>query len=185
MSTRSPQGDHTATLNLANLLQDPLASGGEVEASGSFMPDPAWHSDEVRFAEPLGYTVTARGVDGEDFVLSGRVSGVAIMPCRRCLNDVEVPGTSDFVFELVHRPGLTELEMLYGDEDSDEDEVLAFGRPEVDLAQFMTEIFAADLPVAVECPPGAGCVPLSEEHEQHAEAPKSPFSSLEDLDVES
>ena len=184
MSASSAQDAHTAILNVASLLQNPLASGGEVEGSGSFTPRLEWHSDELSFDEPLRYTVSARSAGGEDFVLSGRVSGNVIMPCRRCLTGTEVPASSDFVFELKHRPGVTQLEILY-DGDEGEDEVLVFGKPEVDLAQMMTEILAADLPLTVECHAGTECVPLTDQYVQRNDTRTSPFSSLEDLDVES
>lgn len=178
MSTR-----RDATLNLASLLRHDLNTGGEVEGKGEFMPDPSWHSDEVRYEEPLGYELSVRSAGGEDYLVTGSATGKAIMPCRHCLEGVEVPSRSDFVYPMKYRPGRTGLEMVFDDE---EDELLVFGRPEVDFAEMITEIFSVDLPLAVECPEGVSCERLSERYAQRAAtAPESPFASLEDFDVES
>jgi uncharacterized protein len=183
MSTRSDATRNSAVLNLASLLRHDLTTGGEVEGQGEFMPDPAWHSDEVRFERPLAFELSVRSAGGDDFIVSGRVEGEAVMPCRHCLEGVKVPSESDFLYPMKYRPGTPELEMVFDDE---EDEVLVFGRPEVDFAEMITEIFSVDLPLAVECPPGVSCERLSERYAQRAATTKaSPFASLEDFDVES
>lgn len=147
------------------------------------MPEPAWHSDEVSFEEPLHYHLSVRSAGGDDFIVQGQVSGEAIVPCRRCLEGVQVPARSDFLYPMKYRPAKPELEMVFDDE---EDEVLMFGRPEVDFAEMITEIFSVDLPLAVECPEGVSCERLSERYaERAAKNTPSPFASLEDFDVES
>ena len=156
---------------------------GEVEASGSFVPISDWHSDEVSFKALLEYELTVRNAGGDDdFILTGQVSGTAIMPCRRCLEPVEVPSTSDFVFPLEYRPGVEGLEITPVEED---EELLVFGHPEVDFAQMMTEIFGADLPLTVACADETKCVPLAERYAEREKARTSPFSQLENFDVNS
>jgi uncharacterized protein len=183
MSTREGTTLSSAVLNLASLLRHDLTTGGEVEGQGEFMPDPAWHSDEVRFERPLGYDLSVRSAGGDDFIVTGKVSGEAIMPCRHCLEGVKVPSRSDFLYPMKYRPGVKALEMVFDDE---EDEVLVFGRPEVDFAEMITEIFTVDLPLAVECPPGVSCERLSERYAERAATNQgSPFASLEDFDVDS
>ena len=147
------------------------------------MPRPEWHSDEVSFEAPLEYHISVRSSGGDDFIVQGEVSGEAIMPCRRCLEGVTVPSRSTFLYPMKYRPAKPELEMVFDDE---EDEVLMFGRPEVDFAEMITEIFSVDLPLAVEHPEGALCEPLAERYaDETAGKTPSPFASLEDFDVES
>ncbi|HEX7003779.1 MAG TPA: YceD family protein [Trueperaceae bacterium] len=175
--------DHTAILNLSSLLTHDLSTGGEVEGEGEFMPSADWHSDEVSFEEPLEYSISVRSTGGDDFIVQGEVSGEAMLPCRRCLEAVRVESRSNFLYPMKYRPAKPELEMVFDDE---EDEVLMFGRPEVDFAEMITEIFTVDLPLAVEHPEGVPCEPLAERYaqEQPVSRSPSPFASLEDFDVE-
>jgi uncharacterized metal-binding protein YceD (DUF177 family) len=183
MSTRGDATNNTAALNLASLLRHDPTTGGEVEGQGEFMPDPAWHSDELTFEEPLEYDLTVRSAGGDDFIVTGNVSGEVDMPCRHCLEPVSVESRSDFLYPMKYRPGKGGLEMVFDDE---EDEVLVFGKPQVDFAEMLTEIFSVDLPLAVECPEGVACDRLSERYAERTEtATPSPFASLEDFDVES
>lgn len=182
MSTRSGATLNSAILNLASLLRHDLSTGGEVAGQGQFEPDPVWYSDEIRIEKPLRYDLSVRTAGGDDFIVKGRVDGEAIMPCRRCLEAVEVESRSDFLYPMKYRPGRAGLEMVF---DEEEDELLVFGHPEVDFAEMITEIFSVDLPLAVECPEGVSCEPLSEQYaEQVDKTPTSPFAALEDLDVE-
>lgn len=175
--------DSAAVLNLSSLLTHDLSTGGEVEGRGEFMPLPEWYSDEVNFEEPLEYHIVVRSAGGDDFIVQGEVEGEAIMPCRHCLEGVQVPSKSRFLYPMKYRPAKPELEMVFDDE---EDEVLMFGRPQVDFAEMITEIFSVDLPLAVECPEGVSCERLSERYaERAAQNTPSPFASLEDFDVES
>ena len=183
MAARFDTPDNTAILNLSSLLRHDQVTDGEVEASGSFVPISDWHSDEVSFKVPLEHELTVRNAGGDDdFILTGQVSGTAIMPCRRCLEPVEVPSTSDFVFPLEYRPGVEGLEITPVEED---EELLVFGHPEVDFAQMMTEIFDADLPLTVACADETKCVPLAERYAERETARTSPFSLLENFDVNS
>jgi uncharacterized metal-binding protein YceD (DUF177 family) len=183
MSTRSDATLSSAVLNLASLLRHDLTTGGEAEGQGEFMPDPAWHSDELTFSEPLEYDLNVRTAGGDDFILTGTVSGAVDLPCRRCLEPVRTESRSDFLYPMKYRPSKSGLEMVFDDQ---EDEVLVFGKPEVDFAEMLTEIFSVDLPLAVEHPEGVACERLSERYAERAETPTpSPFASLEDFDVES
>lgn len=171
-----------AFLNLSSLLTHDLTTGGEVEGAGTFMPEPQWHSDEVRFEKPIEYRLSVRSSGGDEFIMEGEATGEAIIACRRCLEGVEVESRSRFLYPMKYRPAKPGLEMVF---DEEEDEVLMFGRPEVDFAEMITEIFSVDLPLAVECPEGVSCERLSERYAEPAANNKSPFAALEDFDVES
>src|SRR5690625_6720953 len=117
MAARIDTPDNTAILNLSSLLRHDQVTDGEVEASGSFVPISDWHSDEVSFKALLEYELTVRNAGGDDdFILTGQVSGTAIMPCRSCLEPPEVPSTSDTVFPLEYRPGVEGLEITPAEE---------------------------------------------------------------------
>lgn len=105
------------------------------------------------------------------------------MPCRRCLQPVSVPSESDFLYEMEYRPGGPGLDMVQ----VDDEELLVFGRPEVDFAEMLTEIYAVDLPLTAVCPPDRPCEDLAGQFgtDHTHEARRSPFASLEDFDPES
>lgn len=190
MSTQAvPKQD--ATLNLAQLLGRDV-SAYEVADEGLLMPsEDLLAADGLRLVEPLEWRLTVRSTGGDDdFILEGETSGVALLECRRCLDDAAVEVHSDFIYPMIYRPGTEELTLLENDED--EEDTLQFGKPEVDFAALITQLFAIDLPLTALCkehcrglsPDGVNLNdhPEHVSEERHAET-ASPFAVLKDLEV--
>lgn len=174
------------TLNLSRLLRSDSPDQGEVNAEGEFQPDPATYPDEIGISEPLHYNLTISSMGHGEYLLTGHVQGDVTMQCRRCLDPVTVSSDSELIYTLEYSPGEEELTMRLDDE---EDEVLLFGKPEVDFALLLTEVFTVDLPLTVNCPEGVECRDLArlygtDPEYEHA-ADKSPFAALRDFDPES
>lgn len=181
-----------ALLNLSTLLRHAPGAEDEVEASGELLLDEApLSSDVVRVEGPLGWEVRVTNTGGDDdFIVTGRVSGSAVMECRRCLTEVSTGVDSSFVYPMVRRPSNEgPLEMV---EDEDEEETLVFGHPEVDFAPLLAQLFAIDLPLTVLC--REDCRGLSDEGvnlNEHPEAEsttrredrQSPFDALKDIEL--
>jgi uncharacterized protein len=180
-----------ATLNLAKLL---LHNGEEYEEEGSglLMPsDDMLEADNLRLAEPIEWELIVRSTGGDDdYVVEGHASAVARLECRRCLSEVPTPISTDFFYPMIYKPGPPTLKLLEnGDE---EDEMLVFGKPQVDFTSLITQLLAIELPLTVLCqedckglsPEG---VNLNEHPELIQDAPKeekpSPFEQLKDFEV--
>lgn len=184
-----------ATLNLAALLRHAPGSDAEVEGQGLLAPDDdALAEVGVRLDGPLDWQLTVRGSGGDDdFLLDGQVAGRSVQECRRCLTDVSGDIEASFIYPMVYRPGLKKLTLIEVGED-DED-LLAFGRPEVDFAPLLLQIFAVEQPLTVLCRDDCRGLSLDgvnlNDHPEHSEtaatdAPtgaSSPFAALEDLDL--
>src|SRR5690554_3539337 len=173
-------------LNLSSLFRNNVFLDGQVEASGQYMPKESLLGDDFELEQPLDYQLVISSVGDEEFLLQGKVSGLAVMPCRRCLKPVEVSWQSDLMYSMEYRPGTEELTIRL---DEDDDEVLVFGRPEVDFTVLLTEVFTVDRPLTAAHEPGdPECEDLAgtygTDHE-HAGSDDSPFASLKDFDVES
>jgi uncharacterized protein len=180
-----------ATLNLSQLLHHD-ATDYEVSGEGLLLPEEALlESGGLRLAGPLEWQLTVRSTGGDDdFILDGRVAGTALMECRRCLEDVPVSVESDLIYPMVYRPGSGELTLVENGED--EEELLSFGRPDVDFAPLLTQVFAIDLPLTALCREdcrglAADGVNLNE-HPEHGGAPAtpdaaSPFAALKKLEL--
>lgn len=183
----------TAELNLASLLNH--APGADAEAVGEGLLEPAaelLEANAVRLEGPLAWHVTVRGTGGDDdFIVTGEVEGASLIECRRCLKDVATPVTATFAYPMIYRPGHEGLELI--EDDEAEEDLLAFGKPSVDFAQLLLEVFSIDQPLTVLCKPD--CKGLSvdgvdlNEHPDHEppeqETPEetSPFAVLKDLDL--
>jgi uncharacterized protein len=139
-----------ALLNLASLLNQD-ASIYEIESEGQLLPEKAQlEADGIRLNEALEYRLIVRGTGGDDdFILEGHVSGTALLECRRCLDEVATKASSSFVYPMMYKPGTEGLRLA--DDDSEEDDVLIFGQPEVDFAELLTQLFAIELPLTVLC----------------------------------
>jgi uncharacterized protein len=176
---------HEVTLNLSRLLRNDPHAEGELDAEGEFLPDPQTYSAELKIEQPLHYRLSLRNMGAGDLLLTGHVEGQASMPCRRCLLPVNVESQSDLIYTMEYDPKQEELTLRV---DEDDAEVLVFGRPEVDFALLLTEVFTVDLPLTVACPPGVECQDLARlygtDHE-HANEETSPFAVLKDFDPES
>lgn len=173
------------TVNLSRLLRNDPQSVGEVEASGQYLPEITQLADDFEVHKPLDYRLVIRSVGDDEYLLTGTVIGQALMPCRRCLKPLEVSWKSDLMYSMEFDPSQAELNIRL---DEDDDEVLAFGRPEVDFAVLLTDVFAVDRPLTVAHPDGdPDCEDLTELYgiDQEAAEQDSPFASLKDFDIES
>ncbi len=185
-----------ALINLASLLRSAPGSDDEVFEEGLLEPgEEAQIADDVHLAEPLEGSLTVRrtGGDDEDFIVDGSVSGTAVLPCRRCLVDVAVDVSAEFLYLMRHRHSDNPAIVLAEDDDVPED-VLEFGHPVADFAPLLRQVFAIDVPLTALC--REDCKGLSLDGvnlNDHPEAaapaaqgtrPPSPFAALEDLNVE-
>jgi uncharacterized protein len=185
---------HDATLNLASLLRHAPGDIAETEGEGLLVPETAvLEQNGLRLDGPLAWRLSVIGTGGDDdFVLQGEVRGQAVQECRRCLIDVTSEVEADLVYPMIYRPGTGTLTLL---ESEGDDDLLAFGRPEVDFAPLLTQIFAVEQQLAALC--REDCQGLSldgvnlNDHPDHvapteSDAPESapsPFASLRDLDL--
>lgn len=200
-----------ATLNLSSLLAHAPGVEPEVEGEGLLTPS-AEKANEIglRLETPLSWRVMVRSTGGDDdFIADGEVTGTAVMECRRCLRDVDATVTSEFLYPMVYEPGtdkgLTLIEApLPGEvddidalDDAGEDR-LSFGRPDVDFAPLLLQVFAIDLPLTALCKEtckglSLDGVDLNEfpdhvpegSQEEVDETETSPFAVLKDLDLDS
>lgn len=198
-------------MNLSSLLAHGPGAPTEVEGEGLLQPsDEQLREDGLRLAGTLAWRVVVRNTGGDDdFIAEGEVSGAAVLECRRCLKDVETPVTATFLYPMVYEPrkegalALIEAPLAaeaddLGALDEPGEDRLTFGRPEVDFAPLLRQVFAIDLPLTVVC--SESCRGLSidgvdlNEHPDHVpagadEAPQndeasSPFAVLKDIDLD-
>ena len=184
--------ENNATLNLASLLGN-TAGEYEVHGEGELMPsEELLEADGLRLADPISWDLTVSSTGGDDdFILEGSAEGVAIMECRRCLDDVPVELSINFIYPMIYRPGKEGLTLI--ETDDDEEDTLIFGKPEVDFAELISQVFAIDLPLTALCK--EECKGLSSDgvnlndHPDYVEvAPQteevpSPFAVLKDFEV--
>ncbi|HEX7022914.1 MAG TPA: DUF177 domain-containing protein [Trueperaceae bacterium] len=184
-----------ATLNLSNLIKGDLSTGGETSGAGLLAPKPELlEADGLTLEAPLAWELTVRATGGDDFLVTGEVSGTAVLQCRRCLTDVPTESESSFIYPMAYRPSSKGLDLVETEEG--EEDLLVFGQPEVDFAPLLAQIYAIDLPLTVLCK--ESCKGLSpegvnlNEHPEAAPGPESeagekaeesPFSVLKDLDL--
>ena len=184
-----------ATLNLASLLRHAPGADADIEAEGLLAPDEeTLEAVGLQLDGPIAWELTVRGTGGDDdYLLDGRVSGWAVQECRRCLTAVASEVDTSFIYQMVYRPGTGPLTLIEVGEDNED--LLSFGRPEVDFAPLLTQIFAVEQPLAVLCRDDCKGLSLDgvdlNHHPDHVEpteteAPQSassPFASLKDLDL--
>src|SRR5512138_3022995 len=68
---------------------------------GTVSPDdPVWEPGDTRPSEPIHVEGRLSSAGKNRFYFSGRMSGVSVIPCRRCLEDVRVNVSEDehFIF---------------------------------------------------------------------------------------
>ncbi len=199
-------------MNLSSLLAHGPGAPTEVEGEGLLQPsEEQLRDDGLRLAGPLAWRVVVRNMGGDDdFIAEGEVSGAAVLECRRCLKDVETPVTATFLYPMVYEPrkegSLALIEAPVTEEaddvgaldDAGEDR-LTFGRPDVDFAPLLRQVFAIDLPLTVVC--SESCrglsidgvdlnefpdhVPEGAEEERADDEASSPFAVLKDIDLDS
>jgi uncharacterized protein len=185
METRSD-----ARLNLAKLL---LHNGEEYEEEGQGLLMPSsevLEADALQLVGPIGWELIVRSTGGDDdYVLEGHASATALLECRRCLTDVVTPISTEFFYPMLYKPGPAELKLL--ETSDEEDEILVFGKPQVDFANLITQLLAIELPLTGLCK--EDCKGLSpeginlNEHPEltpellELETKESPFATLKDL----
>ncbi len=185
-----------ATLNLASLLNRAPGSSDEASADGLLLPAAeVLEADGLKLAGPLSWRITVRNAGGDDdFVLDGEVSGSALMECRRCLTETATEARASFVYPMTYvgDEGGLRLDEIGGEDDEDR---LLFGRPEVDFAALLAQLFAIDLPLTVLC--REDCKGLSldgvnlndhpelERQDRERRDAASPFEVLKDIDLTS
>jgi uncharacterized protein len=178
-----------ALLNLAKLL---LHKGmeDEIEEEGLLMPnDEMLEADGLRLAEPIHWNLIVRSTGGEDnFLLEGHATGTALLECRRCLTDVLTEISTEFFYPMIYKPGPAELKLLETNDENDE--TLLFGKPQVDFAALITQLFAIELPLTALCKEDCkGLSPDGINLNDHPEAApvqeevvvESPFAALKDI----
>ncbi len=185
-----------AILNLTSLLNH--APGGEVEVHDEGLLAPSetqLQESDLALSGPLAWELTVRSTGGDDdFIVEGSVHGTAVMECRRCLGPAEAEVRTSFIFPAVYRPGTEGLRLL----ETDDEELLVFGKPSVDFEHLLVEVFAIDLPLTALCRvdcrgltlEGVNLNEVTNEVEEALPEPQaqkpapSPFAALEDLALE-
>ncbi len=180
-----------AILNLANLInhEDVFQVFGE----GLLLPRAESQENYgLELAGPIEWQITVSNTGGEDdFIVEGKISGSAIMECRRCLEPSAAETETDFVYQMEYQHG---KEGLSFSEAEDIEDILIFGNPSVNFADLIIEIFLMSLPLTVLCK--TDCKGLNNEginlnlHPEAADNNKleieqkdSPFASLKDFKV--
>lgn len=155
------QSRRDATLNLASLLHHAPGSELEVEAEGLLEPEQELlDADGLRLAGPIAWHVHVVNTGGDDdFVADGQMSARAVLECRRCLTEVEVDVEAEFVYPMSYRP--SDLPLRLEELEEVEEELLVFGRPDVDFAQLLTELIAIEVPLTALC--REDCLGLNED----------------------
>ncbi len=137
-------------LNVASLLNQD-ASVYEVEDEGLLLPDEA----SLKLAgfdvsEPIEWYLIVRGTGGDDdFILEGRVTGKALMECRRCLDSVAGDIAYSFVYPMIYKMGTEGLKLI--ESDDEEGDLLIFGKPEIDFTDLIVQLFAIEMPITALC----------------------------------
>lgn len=177
-----------AILNLSKLLSRDPTANRELSQSGTLLPNQELSNEDYRLGGPLDWTLAIYPTGGDDeFVLRGDISGKVTMACRRCLEDVEVQGSSSLLFSMTYNPAVEEpLGLIEGDED----DTLVFSETEVDFADFLTQIFMVDLPLTAVCEDPETCNDLrniiaEDTPDVIEDESENPFAVLKDIKLES
>jgi uncharacterized protein len=187
-----------ATLNLASLLG---YQRDDLTTEGLLAPDPERLVPlDLTLVGPLEWRVRVQRVGGSDdaYLLEGKLSGTAKMPCRRCLDEVDVPLTTKLLYSMDYAPSSRPTAGGLSLRDDDGEDVLVIERPQIDLSELLLEVFALELPLTVLCRPDCkGLSPEGINLNDHPEAASvvsstnddessdnaSPFAVLKDLDL--
>ncbi len=147
-----PVPPEVPSLHLARILHGGGEVNGEGEVSSLELVRPPLHEGEppevtpINLAEPARWKASVNNVSHDEFWLSGRVSGTAVMDCSRCLEPTPVPVSARLEYLLRHDPKVETPRLEYGE---DEQEVIVFGGPTLDLSRFLAESFALEMPLIV------------------------------------
>lgn len=140
------------SLHLARALRSSGDVSGEGEvATLELVREPIHLGDEperipIPLAGPARWTASASNVGGDEFWLAGKVSGTALMECSRCLRPTPVPFQGKLETLLRYNPRVEVPRIEYGE---DEQEVVLFGNPALDLGPFLAEAVSLELPLVV------------------------------------
>ncbi|MGK0619841.1 DUF177 domain-containing protein [Meiothermus cerbereus] len=133
-------------INLAQLMRE----GGSTSARDEIQDYIALHDERIPLQGKALWKATVTRIEGEgglEFWLSGEIAGNAIMECRRCLTPTPTPVRAHFQYLLRYQLGLQHPEAI----EEDEEEILLFGHPDLDLEPILSEAFALELPYTTLC----------------------------------
>lgn len=131
------------SINLARLLRE----GGTAEAKGEVSGQIELGNDTIPLQDKALWQVSVTSVGDDELWLSGEIAGNAMMECRRCLDPTPTPVRAHFQHMLRYQPGLEHLEAV----EEDDEEIFLFGKPDLELAPFLSEAFALELPYTTLC----------------------------------
>jgi uncharacterized protein len=115
-----------------------------VHVDGSLAPDdPIWEDADVRPSEPIRVTGRLSAAGDGRFYFSGRIEGRVNMPCRLCLEDVDVEVEEDVHFLLAEN----------GADEADDPDVFLYDPSErnIDLRSAIRETWLLTAPAFVQC----------------------------------
>lgn len=115
-----------------------------VQVDGSLEPDdPVWQEGDTRPSEAIRVTGRLSSAGEGRFYLSGRIEGRLGLPCRRCLEDVDVPVEDDVHFLLAET----------GAEEADDPDVFLYDPSArmLDLRAAVRETWLITAPAFVQC----------------------------------
>ncbi|WP_027881820.1 YceD family protein [Meiothermus rufus] len=134
------------SINLSRLLRE----GGSTAAQGEILEYIPLENERILLQGPAHWKVRVARLEGEEgqaFWLSGEIAGYALLECRRCLTPTPAAVRAHFQYMLRYQPGLAHPELV----EEDEEEVLLFGHPNLELGPILSEAFALELPYTVLC----------------------------------
>ncbi len=114
------------------------------QVDGSLEPDdPVWEEGDMRPSGPIRVTGRLSSAGDGRFYLSGRLAGRLELPCRLCLEDVEVPVEEDVHFLLAET----------GAEEADDPDVFLYDPAArvLDLRAAVRETWLITAPAFVQC----------------------------------
>jgi uncharacterized protein len=114
------------------------------QVDGSVAPDdPIWEKGDTLPAEPIHVTGRLSSAGEGRFYFSGRLEGNVELPCRRCLDEVDVDVDEDAHFLLA----------AIGAEEADDPEVFLYdpNARSIDLRPAIRETWLLAVPTYVQC----------------------------------
>ena len=115
-----------------------------VHVDGSLAPDdPVWEDADIRPSEPIRVSGRLSAAGDGRFYFSGRIEGRVNMPCRLCLEDVDVEVEEDVHFLLAEN----------GADEADDPDVFLYdpGERNIDLRPAVRETWLLTAPAFVQC----------------------------------
>jgi uncharacterized protein len=139
------------SLNLSKIMR----SGGDVSGHGEVarleLVKPGIDGAEAELTEiplagPALWRASISHVGPEEFWLSGRIKGTAILECARCLEPTPVPVEAKLegLLRFDQKTKQAHVEI-----DSEDQDVVLFSNPTFDLSPFLSEAFNLELPLTV------------------------------------